>query len=80
MLGCQRLQFKTDVRNLRSRAAIARLGALEEGIVRAERRRVDGSLRDSVQFSILASEWDSVKAHLRGKLKRAPEQTSQPDA
>lgn len=64
-LGVLRVELKTDVRNLRSRAAIARIGGTEEGILRAHRRRLDGSLRDSVLFSILASEWPAKRAALQ---------------
>lgn len=72
VLGCGRVELKTDVRNQRSRAAIARVGGVQEGILRAHRRRLDGSLRDSVLFSILASEWPDVRDALRQKLERAP--------
>jgi len=70
-LGCGRVELKTDIRNLRSRAAIARIGGVQEGVLRAHRRRLDGSLRDSVLFSILASEWPDVRAALLRKLERA---------
>jgi RimJ/RimL family protein N-acetyltransferase len=56
VIGCPRVELRTDIRNLRSRAAIARLGARDEGILRAHMRRADGSLRDTVMFSIIASE------------------------
>ncbi|HKU42253.1 MAG TPA: GNAT family protein [Polyangiales bacterium] len=70
VLGCGRVELKTDIRNLRSRAAIARIGGTQEGILRAHRRRPDGSLRDSVLFSILASEWPAVRERLTSKLVR----------
>lgn len=73
VLGCQRVEFKTDIRNLRSRQALARIGATQEGILRAHRRRLDGSLRDSVLFSVLASEWSAVRAALQAKLAARPE-------
>jgi RimJ/RimL family protein N-acetyltransferase len=63
-LGCARVELKTDVRNLRSRTAIARLGACEEGVLRAHMRRADGSLRDSVLFSLVQSEWPAVETRL----------------
>lgn len=69
-LGCLRVELKTDVRNLRSRAAILRVGAREEGVLRSHMRRVDGSLRDSVLFSILAAEWPEVRERLLGWLAR----------
>jgi RimJ/RimL family protein N-acetyltransferase len=66
--GCVRVQLKTDALNAKSRAAIARLGAKEEGTLRAHLVRHDGSLRDSVLFSILASEWPDIKRRLEGML------------
>jgi len=70
-LGCQRVELKTDVRNLRSQAAIARIGASREGVLRAHMRRPDGSLRDSVLFSMLASEWPEHRERLRARLVEA---------
>jgi RimJ/RimL family protein N-acetyltransferase len=67
-LSAARVELKTDVLNERSRAAIARLGARQEGIFRSHMRRADGSLRDSVFFSITAEEWPRVKADLASKL------------
>ncbi|ASS74147.1 GNAT family N-acetyltransferase [Tumebacillus algifaecis] len=63
-LGCIRVQLKTDARNLRSQAAIARLGAVREGTLRNHRILPDGYRRDSVYFSILDTEWADVKARL----------------
>ena len=63
-----RVQFKTDVRNLRSQQAIARLGATYEGVRRRYQRRADGSVRDTVSFSIIAEEWPAVKASLQQRL------------
>jgi RimJ/RimL family protein N-acetyltransferase len=68
-LGCASVGFHTSTLNLASRAAIARLGAREEGILRQHLRHRDGSLRDSVCFSILDDEWPAVKAGLRAKLE-----------
>jgi len=68
VLGAVRVQFTTDVLNARSRAAILRLGAVQEGIIRNERIMPDGRIRDSVRFSILDSEWPAVKAGLERKL------------
>ena len=68
-LGCASVGFHTSTLNLASRAAIARLGAREEGILRRHMRHRDGSLRDSVCFSILDHEWPAVKAGLRAKLE-----------
>jgi RimJ/RimL family protein N-acetyltransferase len=67
-LGCQRVELVTDVLNTRSRAAIARLGAKQEGILRSHRIMPGGRVRDSVYFSILAAEWPAVRAGLREKL------------
>jgi N-acetyltransferase len=63
-LGATRVAFKTDQRNERSQAAIARLGALHEGVLRHQFRMPDGYMRSSVYFSILADEWPAVKARL----------------
>jgi RimJ/RimL family protein N-acetyltransferase len=70
VLDCVRVQFTTDELNEKSRAAILRLGAVQEGIVRHERIMPDGRKRNSVRFSIIDSEWPQVKAHLQAKLLR----------
>lgn len=67
-LGLLRVQLKTDIRNTRSQAAIERLGAQKEGVLRAHMRRRDGSQRDTVMYSIIADEWPAVKARLEGFL------------
>ncbi|KWN07868.1 GCN5 family acetyltransferase [Burkholderia territorii] len=67
-LHCVRVQFTTDELNERSRAAILRLGAKQEGIVRHERIMPDGRKRNSVRFSIIDDEWPDVRARLRAKL------------
>lgn len=69
-IGCARVQLKTDSNNARSRAAIQRIGASYEGILRQHKRRADGSLRDTAFFSILSSEWPQVKTRLRSQLLR----------
>jgi RimJ/RimL family protein N-acetyltransferase len=61
-----RVCFHTDVRNERSRAALARIGGQFEGILRSHRMAADFVPRDSVRFSILAAEWPSVKERLQG--------------
>ncbi len=66
-----RVKIQTDARNLRSQAAIAKLGARREGVLRRHMRREDGSFRDTVVFSILAGEWPDVRAGLRDRLARA---------
>ena len=63
-LGATRVAFKTDQRNERSQAAIARLGAVHEGVLRHQFRMPDGFMRSSVYFSILADEWPAVKPSL----------------
>lgn len=63
-LGLRRVELKTDVLNERSRRAILRLGATQEGIFREHMVTMRGRVRDSVWFSILAREWDGVKARL----------------
>lgn len=70
-LNMTRVQLKTDNLNERSQAAIARLGAVREGVLRRHQRRPDGSLRDSVMFSITSDEWPEVEARLRERLGSA---------
>ncbi|WDU60450.1 GNAT family protein [Pseudomonas poae] len=70
VLDCVRVQFTTDELNEKSRAAILRLGAVQEGIVRHERIMPDGRKRNSVRFSIIDAEWPQVKANLQAKLQR----------
>lgn len=65
----RRVTLKTDARNMRSRQAIARLGAHLDGILRAHRPAADGGIRDSAVYSILAAEWPAVKARLQGFLR-----------
>jgi RimJ/RimL family protein N-acetyltransferase len=67
-LGATRVALKTDGRNLRSQAAIERLGAQREGTLRKHVRMPDGFIRDTVYFSILADEWPAVKARLEERL------------
>jgi RimJ/RimL family protein N-acetyltransferase len=67
---CARVELKTDALNQRSRNAILRLGAKEEGTLRRHVVTWTGRMRDSVYFSILDSEWPEVKAVLESKLRR----------
>ncbi len=67
-LGCIRVELKTDSLNVRSRAAIRRIGATEEGTLRHHMITWSGRLRDTVYFSILNSEWPRVKQDLEQKL------------
>ena len=71
VLDCVRVQFTTDENNQKSRNAILRLGAQQEGIVRHERIMPDGRKRNSVRFSIIDNEWPEVKARLQQRLGRA---------
>ncbi len=66
--GMRSVCFHTDARNARSRAAIERIGAHFEGILRAHRLATDFSARDSARYSITAGNWLDVKAHLAGLL------------
>ena len=68
-LGANRVALKTDIRNERSQAAIARLGAVREGVLRHQYVRPDGSLRDTVMYSIVPEEWPGMKARLRARLE-----------
>jgi RimJ/RimL family protein N-acetyltransferase len=70
-LGCFRVELKTDALNQQSRNAILRIGASQEGIFRKHVVCSDGRLRDSVYFSIIDSEWPSVKARLEEKLHQS---------
>ena len=67
-LGAQSVYFHTSHQNLRSQAAIQRLGAQRDGILRAHRRHKDGSLRDTYTYSIIASEWPAIRARLDARL------------
>ena len=69
-LGARRVSFKTDSRNERSRRAIVRLGAVEEGILRNHRIARDGADRHSVYYSVIDSEWSGVKERLEGMMQR----------
>lgn len=71
VLGCVRVQFTTDVLNEKSRAAILRIGATQEGTVRHERIMPDGRKRDSVRFSIIDDEWPATRQRLERLLAKA---------
>jgi RimJ/RimL family protein N-acetyltransferase len=66
--GFQRVKIQTDAVNERSQAAIAKLGATREGVLRRHTRRADGTFRDTVVFSVLREEWASVRAGLEARL------------
>jgi RimJ/RimL family protein N-acetyltransferase len=69
-LGFERVQIKADCTNAVSLAAIARIGAKEEGILRHDRKRRDGTWRDAVYFSVIAPEWPATKAHIEKLMSR----------
>jgi RimJ/RimL family protein N-acetyltransferase len=68
--GCIRIELKTDALNQASRAAIARLGAKEEGTLRRHIVTQTGRVRDTVYYSILEEEWPSIKARLEARLRK----------
>jgi RimJ/RimL family protein N-acetyltransferase len=69
-LGCQVVGLRTDNFNFASQRAIAALGAHQDGVLRRHQPRRDGTIRDSVMFSVLAEEWPDVKRHLITRLER----------
>jgi len=69
-LGCGVVGLRTDILNLRSQAAIEALGARKDGVIRREHRRRDGSIRDTVMYSILREEWPQVRAGLEARAAR----------
>jgi RimJ/RimL family protein N-acetyltransferase len=69
-LGCIRVEFKTDSLNERSRAALTRIGAIEEGTLRNHMLTYTGRIRHSVYYSIVNAEWPQVKARLEEFLRR----------
>ena len=70
-LGCKVVGLRTDNFNFRSQRAIEALGAKRDGVIRHHYPRRDGSVRDSVMYSVLAAEWPDVKRHLVTRLERA---------
>jgi RimJ/RimL family protein N-acetyltransferase len=77
-LNCVRVQFTTDEINETSRAAILRMGATQEGIVRHERIMPDGRKRNSVRFSIIDDEWPRVRRRLEEMLVMPPRRPHDP--
>jgi len=67
--NCIRVEFVTDILNVQSRAAILRLGAMQEGVLRNHMIMPSGRYRDSVCFSIIEAEWPEIKARLEARLK-----------
>jgi RimJ/RimL family protein N-acetyltransferase len=70
-LGAVRVQLKTDLRNLQSQAAIERLGAVREGVLRKHLLVRDGHIRDTVMYSVVEAEWPTVKSRLEGLMARS---------
>jgi RimJ/RimL family protein N-acetyltransferase len=69
-LRANRVAWHTDINNLRSQAAIERLGATKEGVLRRHRIRPDGTIRDTVSYSVIPEEWPAVRGRLRERLDR----------
>jgi RimJ/RimL family protein N-acetyltransferase len=69
-LGCKAVGLRTDGFNFRSQRAIAALGAKKDGVIRHFAQRRDGTVRDTVMYSILAAEWPDVRRHLELRLAR----------
>jgi N-acetyltransferase len=69
-LHCKVIGLRTDNYNFRSQRAIEALGAKKDGVIRHHWPRRDGSIRDTVMYSVLANEWPDVKRHLHFRLKR----------
>jgi RimJ/RimL family protein N-acetyltransferase len=69
-LGCQVVGWRTDNFNFASQRAIERLGAKKDGVIRHHALRRDGTVRDTVMYSLLAGEWPEVRTHLRYLLAR----------
>ena len=67
--GFGRVKIQTDLINLRSQAAIAKLGAVREGVLRRHTKRADGSWRDTVVFSVTIDDWPTVRAGLEKRVK-----------
>jgi N-acetyltransferase len=75
-LDCIAVEFRTHFFNHQSRRAIERLGAKQDGILRSHQIAPNGTLRDTVVFSIIAPEWPTVKAHLEYQLNDKPRQAT----
>ena len=69
-LGCIAVEFRTHFMNLGSRRAIERLGAKLDGILRSHSLAANGTLRDTCVYSVISSEWPTVRAHLRWQLEK----------
>jgi RimJ/RimL family protein N-acetyltransferase len=69
-VGCKVIGLRTDNFNFRSQRAIEALGAKKDGVIRHHWPRRDGTIRDTVMYSVLAAEWPDVKRHLETRLKK----------
>jgi N-acetyltransferase len=69
-LGCRVVGLRTDNFNFRSQRAIEALGAKKDGVIRHHAMRRNGTVRDTVMYSILASEWPDVRRHLESRVQR----------
>ena len=74
-LGCAVVGLRTDNFNFASQAAIERLGAKKDGVLRHHHLRRDGTVRDTVMYSIMRGEWPEIQAHLRYKLQATKDLT-----
>jgi RimJ/RimL family protein N-acetyltransferase len=73
-LGCAVVGLRTDNFNFASQAAIERLGATKDGVIRHNHLRRDGTVRDTVMYSIMRGDWPEIKSHLHYKLSRHTDQ------
>jgi RimJ/RimL family protein N-acetyltransferase len=80
VLGCQVVGLRTDNFNFASQRAIERLGAKKDGVIRHHGARRDGTVRDTVIYSVLAHEWPDVRRHLGLKLNRTAGPSAAPAA
>jgi len=69
-LGCGVVGWRTDCENFASQAAIERLGAQKDGVLRHHHMRRDGTVRDTVMYSVLRAEWPAIKSNLHERLAR----------
>lgn len=69
-LACERVELKTDSRNLQSQRAMEKLGLVREGVLRSHMRTHTGYMRDSVYFSVIRQEWPEMQKRLRERLQR----------
>lgn len=76
--GFERVKIQTDAVNQRSRAAISKLGAQFEGVLRHHRLRADGTWRDTAVYSILSAEWPAVRERLQHRVARSPQPLTLP--